>query len=574
MFLKIEKRKNKDGSVREYLYVAKTIRQGNKIIHKNIASLGRFDVLAEGDTFENLAKKFAEFAGKLEVLNLEKDLNLEAAKELGIVHIYAELWKGLGFDRVLNKYYQAKDVKFDIQESIFAMVANRLTAPSSKREIMNWKEEIYKPEWEEIKLHHLYRAMDYLVEEKEQFETELFNRSINLFNQKLDIIMFDTTTISSWGNGEHSELLKHHGKPKDKRTDLKQICVGVLMTKEGIPVGHEVWEGPRSERKSFVDMIDRVRDKFQIGKVIFVCDKGMISANIIRYLEEQNYEYILGVRMKQLSKEDQRQYLGEAGFKAVIRTDKKRLDVKEVEEEETITIEGEKVEINKRYIICHNLDEAQKDKLQRERFKEIIRAKVADSGIRSWIIKNGYKNYVKFEGENIKLVVDEKKLDEEDIFDGKWILVTNTNLSSEEAVRNYKGLSKIEAGFRDLKSEIEIGPMYHWTTKRIRAHVFICFLALVLKLGFEKKLKELDSKIDIAEVIRSVSKIKVAELELNDKIVHLRTGLKDKAYLAFRAISAKIPEKILLTKQKIPPLNPALHNPKNVVPTPVNLRLF
>ena len=567
MYLKVEKRKNKDGTSREYLYVAKTYREGSRVIQKHIMSLGRLDQYREGNTFENFAKKFAELAGNLEVLEAESDLNLDSAKELGMTFIYRQLWKKLGFDSVLNKYFQETGVQFDVQETIFAMVANRLAAPSSKREVARWKEEVFMPSWKNIEQHHLYRAMDYLVDKKQDFETDLYYKTVETFNQEVDIIMFDTTTASSWGEGKSCELLKFHGKPKDKRTDLRQLCIGVLMTKDGIPVGHEVWEGPRSEKKSFVDMINRIQGQFRIGKVVFVCDKGMISKKIIEYIEECQYEYILGVKMRQLPIGKRLQFLGKEGFKAAIRTDKKKLDVKEIVEDEVVKINGEEQIFSKRYIICYNPDKAKMDAEKRERFKAIIKEKVANSTTRSWIIKNGYKKYINFEGDNVSLVVDESKIDEEEIYDGKWILVTNTKLSSEDVVRNYKGLCKIESGFRDMKSEIEVGPIYHWTTKRVRAHVFICFLALVLKLGFERKMKDYNPDLDISEVIRSVNQMKVGQMKIKDKLINIRTNLQGLAYHAFKSIGSAVPEKILSDSAFSEPV-------KNVVGTPQNLRLF
>jgi len=225
MYPRIVERKNKDGSVREYLYLVESQRINGKVVQKNIASLGRLPELKEKGKIDSLITHLEKFSEKIELLNLETDLEGESSKELGRVLLYRKIWEKLGFSKTLNKYFQDKKTSYDIGEVILSMVVNRLTAPSSKREIINWKEEIYEPKWDKMELQHVYRAMDYLIEQKEEFETELLEKTIDLFNQKLDVIMFDTTSIVHWGDGEHSDLLKH-GHSKDKRPDSKTSRTG------------------------------------------------------------------------------------------------------------------------------------------------------------------------------------------------------------------------------------------------------------------------------------------------------------------------------------------------------------
>ena len=172
-------------------------------------------------------------------------------------------------------------------------------------------------------------------------------------------------------------------------------------------------------------------------------------------------------------------------------------------------------EILGRFIVCHNPKQAEEDAIKREYFKRIIQNKVLHSTDKSWIVKNGYKKYIKLK-EDIIESVDYDKLEKEKIYDGKWILLTNTELSYEEVAKYYKSLWQIENAFKELKSSLDVKPMYHWVERRIKAHVFICFLALVLELGFKNKLGETISYTNIMNNLKQLqaNAIKVVNNEV------------------------------------------------------------
>lgn len=439
------------------------------------------------------------------------------------------------------------------------MVCNRLIAPSSKRETNEWKKEVYEPGWEQYELHHFYRAMDFLVEHKEDVEVELFEATKDLFNCKVDVIMFDTTTVSYWGEGEKAGNLLAYGYSKDKRFDLKQLVIGVIMAQDGTPLGHEVWEGNKSEKPAFKEIIDKIKRKFAIGKVILVADRGMVSEENIRFLEASGYEYILGVKMRQQSRVRKNLLLADEGFEQL---DNSGLKVKVLTELELMSREllrkeqrlpteeekkkfGETAASKRRWVACLNEAVARDDAAKRAFFREIIEHKIEFATAKEWIVKNGYKKYVKIEGMQISL--NEERLLEDELYDGKWVLVTNSTLPVFNLVNSYKDLAKIERHFRDLKSELEVGPIYHQTEKRIRAHIFICFLALQLKYALTRKLKGISEEIGYGEVMRDVSKIKAVELKVGEQRVVMRTNLEGNAHYAFKAIRVPIPSKIICT---------------------------
>ena len=532
MYFRVKKQKNKKGEVREYLCVVEGRRENGKVRQKTLANLGRLDELKASGNLERLAEKLNRLVGKRELVDLAKDMKAEWAKHYGVIQVLKALWKKLDISKILLAEDEASSKEFSFHEAICAMVINRLVKPSSKLETWRWKERVWEPEWEALNLQHFYRAMDYLIARKDEIEEMLFKRRDDLFGRSLDLVLFDTTTIKYWGEHSDSPLLKY-GHSKEKRMDLKQIIIGVLMSKEGLPLTHEVWEGNQSDVKSLKVIISRLRDRYQIKKVIIVCDRGMVSGKNLKELEEAGYEYIVGVKMRQLDEQKKRELLGEVGFEEI---------------REDLWVKEKKLE-GRRYLICHNPREAAFEAQRREYFKQILEKKVSDYSFKDWVVKNGYRKYLKLEGKDFQVRMDYERLEEEKIYDGKWILLTNTDYGSKECALYYKSLSQVEQGFRDLKSKIETGPIYHWTTQRIRGHVFICFLALLLKIAFEKSLEKIDPRVVYSEIIQALKDVKATKIRVKDRQIILRTALPEKAHLGFKAAGIRIPGDVLYLDQ-------------------------
>lgn len=549
--------KNKDGSTRTYIYIVQSYydKATQSTKQKFLCSLGRVDDPNTEEIINRLVVALSEFTKDIKVLNLE-EFKLEDSKTYGEIQIFRKLWKDLGLERVLTKYFSETGRQVDLVEAIFTMVCNRLITPSSERAVNEWKKDVYEPKWESLELHHFYRALDFLIEHKDKIELSLFKTTRNLFNYKVDVVMFDTTTVSYWGEGEESEGLLEYGYAKNKRNDLKQLVIGIIMDQNGYPIGHEVWEGNKSDKPAFKEIIDKVRDKYQIGKVILVADRGMVSEENIQYLEDNGYEYILGVKMRQLSKIRREILLGDEGFKDIgssrlkakeIRGfelwEKEKLlkgeEIKDQEREEYIKSSNGK----RRWVVCLNEEVEEIDREKREYFQKIIENKIEFSTAKEWIIRNGYKKYVKIE--DMKISLDEEKLREEEMYDGKWVLITNSSLSIPEIIEGYKGLSRIERHFRDLKDEIEVGPIYHYVDRRIRAHIFVSFIALQMKVLLTKRLKEIDEKLSYSEVMRELSKMRAVEVNIGNERLMVRVEPQEKAKLAFKAVKTAIPSRIL-----------------------------
>jgi transposase len=217
--------------------------------------------------------------------------------------VFKELWKKVGLEEVLKKSFDKTSTFYDLEKAIFNLVLNRLVAPTSKRRMCIFQDAIYG--MSKFDSHQYYRAMDYLIENKEEIEKGIFDKMVAQHKGEITMALFDTTSLVYYGKDpeDQSELLDY-GFSKARRGDLKQIVVGVLMSQQGIPLGHETYAGNSSDVNCFEDIINKAVDKYGIKRVIFVGDRGMISYKNMDLLEKMGQEYVLGYRMRTISKKD------------------------------------------------------------------------------------------------------------------------------------------------------------------------------------------------------------------------------------------------------------------------------
>lgn len=519
MFVRTKVFKNKDGSTRTYLQLVEGERIGDKVRQKVVATLGRLEELQAGE-LDRLIENLARFSTKQWVKLQARSLGAKWAKQWGPSLIFRRLWEELELSGILKSRLEGTQVQADFEEAVFAMVLNRLCDPRSKVGVDKWAKTVYRPQFEQLDLHHYYRALDFLAEEKNEIEVRLFDRTRDLFNLKLDLVFWDTTSTYFCGKGP--EGLAQYGFSKDKRPDRLQLMVGLLMTKEGIPVAHQVFPGNTADIATFRAALEDLRERFLIDRVILVADRGMVDSKVLKELEEAKLQYIVGVKMRKLGV--MRAVLGRPGRYHVV---KENLQVKEVVHEGV------------RYIICLNPEEAEHDRRAREEMVAKLEAKLSSSGLKSLVGNTGYRRYLKVEG--AKAGIDQDAIREEALYDGKYVLRTNTNLSPEEAALAYKGLWQVERAFRNLKSGLDLRPVYHWTDRRVRGHIMVCFLALVLEVVLQKKLEAISKEISYSQVMSDLAQLQAVEVHLDGQRYLARTELVGCADLVFKALGMRPP---------------------------------
>jgi transposase len=526
MFTRVVKFKNKDGSLREYVYLLENKRIEGKVKQVLLANLGRLEIVAP--KLPGLIENFSKHSKEVEVIKLSQDLEAKDCLEYGTKIIFEKLWDELGLKKWLREYQNKSKIQFPLEKILFGEVLNQILEGNSELSTKRWLSRIH--DFGQVELQHLYRGLDFLLKQKDKLEQDLFGKVKDLFNQEVDMILLDTTSISYWGEGKGADDLLDYGYAKNKRFDLKQVIVGIIMTKEGIPIGHEVYKGSTNDRTAFKEMFEIIAERFKIRRVIIVCDRGMVSSNNLSLLKEAGYEYIVGVKMRQFKKEEAKKYLDIKAMEKV----KDNLAAKE------IIING------KRMIICFNSQQAGLDEEKRILIIERLKEKLKNQGLKSILMHSQYSKYLKIKAD--KPILDQERIELEKIYDGKFVLQTNTRLSWKEIILSYKDLWQVEAAFKTLKDKLEVGPIFHHKEARIRGHIFVCFLALVLRVVLEKKIKTLDSNVSTTDVIKDLKELNAVRITLKGKEIVLRTEFRGTNHLAFKSLGLAPPSRIISSK--------------------------
>jgi transposase len=318
--------------------------------------------------------------------------------------------------------------------------------------------------------------MDFLLEAKEEIERDVYVRTANLLNLEVDLLYFDTTSTYLEVEDTDEEDIRRKGHSKDHRPDLLQVVVGLAVTRDGIPVKSWVWPGNTQD----MDVIREVKKDlagWMLGRVITVVDRGFCSEQNLRELQRAGGHYIAGEKLR--GKKEAEEALSRPGrFKPV----RDNLEVKEI-----VVGDGEKRE---RYILVRNPHEAERDKSKREqtlcRIKEAL-ARIGDlkgaphtKACCELIAHPTLGRFVKTDKRG-QPRIDSEKVKQEERLDGKYLIRTSDDtLSAEDVALGYKQLYEVEDAFRTLKSTLDLRPIYHRLEDRIRAHILLCWLALLL----------------------------------------------------------------------------------------------
>lgn len=528
----------------EYLQIVENRREGKKTAQRVIATIGRMEQLQAKGEIENLVRSLSRFSEKvLLVLSGKSESAHATAKKIGPAIIFERLWKELRIGDILHRLLADRKFTFDVERAIFLTVLHRLFTSGSDRSCDKWHQDYVITGVDKLSLHHLYRAMAFLGEEtedqndrtpfsprctKDVIEEELFQMCQDLFSG-LDVVFFDTTSI--YFEGEGGETIGQRGHSKDHRPDLNQMVVGVVLDNNGRPVCCEIWPGNTADVKSLLPVVERIRRRFNIGNFCIVSDRGMISEETMTYLEKEHIHYILGARLRSV-KEIKQEVLSRAGRyrevypEGALSKDPSPLKVKEVLVE------------NRRYIVCLNDRQARKDVADRQAITDALKEKIK-SDPKSLVGNKGYRKYLKMDRDTVS--INDKKIEEEARFDGKWVLKTNTSLTAEQVALKYKELWQVEHVFRDMKSILDTRPIFHQRDETIRGHVFCSFLALVLRKELDQRLEKAGHDFEWADIKQALKALKEITIEDNGKKLAIRSECQGICGKVFQAVGVAIP---------------------------------
>lgn len=633
MFVRVRKQPGKEGLI-PYAYLVQNYWNPFRKKHeqKILMSLGRLADLPVEGTVEKIITALDTFATKMGfsalsdgivLANLSDDTRLTSTYEYGSLLLASHILSLLSFEDMFAKVWE-KTPKRQIGKQSFLVCCKSLIAarlypflPLSERATHAWyTDEVYTPFKETLEKDNWYRALDVLIANKDRIERQYYEANKTLFNGELDIVLFDTTSVYYYGKQNPERVYKdtdllQYGFSKDGKGDLKQLIVGVLMTREQVPIAHEVFQGNTADVVAFDKIIHTLKKKYQIGKVILIADRGMVSEDNLRVLETEKLSYLLGVRMRKLSPILREKLL--VGMEGEVRDTSEmekvsdnlytyeyplsKLTEKEREEilsaiEKSIRKRMEKEKpfgrpdetdvaspvfdkaayqedfVKRKYFVCLNPYVQKTNKRKREYFKKIIQNKINTKPTKEWIVKNGYKKYIEFE-DKLTIKLNEERLKEEELYDGKWVLVTNDEtISANLAGIYYKSLQFVERGFHDLKSLITVRPIYHWKEERIRAHIFVCFLALVIKWYICKTINRY-SQENGRRFIEEMISLKAIAVDPSIPL-YIRTALAPEIQEQMKKLGMKIPGKVILDG-RVKPVKP---NPKGGRPKKVDPNQF
>jgi len=530
----------------QYLQIVENRREGTKTIQHVISTIGRMDRLHAKGEIENLVRSLSRYSEKV-LLILSGKSNVNAsAKKIGPSLIFERLWKELGIGKIIKRLLVERKFEFNVERAIFLTVLHRLFVSGSDRSCEKWRWDYVIEGVEDLSLNHLYRAMAFLGEViedqkdktpfvprciKDVIEEDIFCERRDLFTE-LDFVFFDTTSI--YFEGEGGETIGKKGHSKDHRPDLNQMVVGAILDDHGKPVCCEMWPGNTTDVTTLIPVIDRIRSRFHIRQFCIVADRGMISNDTMKELEDRKIPYILGARMRKV-KEIKLDVLSWAGrYREVYPEGQSSNDTSPLKVKEVIVNDC-------RYIVCLNTKQARKDTQDRQAIIDSLKEKIQKDP-KALIGNKGYRKYLKVDRDTIS--INQKKIDDEARFDGKWVLKTNTDLSPEKVSLKYKELWQVEQVFRDVKSVLETRPIFHQKDETIRGHVFCSFLALVLRKELDRRLEKAGHSFEWADIKQDLKSLQEITIEDNGKCLAVRSECKGTSGKVFQAIGVAIPPTI------------------------------
>src|SRR6266508_58408 len=567
MYLRFSQRTNVDGTVVRYVALAHNRRVDGKIKPDVLMNLGRVDRL-DVDGLLRLAASIRKHFGDGDGLTDSAEAGLAAgaapmevadARPIGAAWLLHGLWARLEIGQAIKRVADGRRFTTAVERVLFALVCNRAIEPMSKLSAAEWAtQDVVIPGLAGMDDDQAYRAMDLLVEADTQGQVQeaVFFAVAHLLNLEVDLLFFDTTSTyferddeDEPGDGERDgqarEGFRRYGKSKDHRDDLPQIVIGLAVTRTGIPVRCWCWPGNTQDQTLLAEVKDDLR-AWKLGRVITVVDRGFSSADNLAYLRRAGGHYVAGMRMRDGNAMVEAALARQGRYQQV----RDNLRVKEVRLDHT----------DQRFVICHNPDQATRDeaitlieaeldriRAQRQRdltrqLSDKARTKAEAGHVRAECALRDHPTLGRWlrQQPNGRLRIDRAKVKAEARLDGKYLLATSDpDLSAEDVALGYKNLLEAERGFRDLKSQLLLRPVFHRLEHRIRAHVLLCWLALLLTRVAERGCEQTWRRIS-----RETSRLQQITLAGEAGTIVQTTPLRPTQRAIYQALSIDPPPRV------------------------------
>ena len=561
MYLRVTERRNRDGSTVAYYALAENDwnaeakRSETRVIH----SFGRADQLdrtalqrlvasinrvIEADAADTLPTR-----GKTTV----PEIDIDAVFELGVVLAARGLWEDLGIGEAIRTRMDHAGLTAPHETALFAMAAQRLDEPASKLACATrWLPDIaWLPDADGLAVDQLYRALDFLAVWSDEIERDVFLRAADLLRLDVDLIFYDTTTAyfeideadeyaEQWA-GKLYAPLRQRGHSKEGRDANPQVIIALAVTRDGMPVRSWVLPGNTADVAT-VARIKQDLHAWQLGRCLFVGDAGMYSASNLVELSRGLGRYVLAVPMRRVQDIEAEVLTRPGRYRQVA----DNLQVKEV-----WVGDGER---RKRYVLCFNPQEAERQRHHRQQVLTELAAELTALDKRAddhpkaactLIASKRYGRYLSAD-QHGRPKLDAAKVKAAEKFDGKFVVITNDDtLSGEDVALAYKAGAMIESCFRRMKQTgLEVRPMFHWTPRRIEAHVKLCVMALQMQ-----RAAEIRTGLSWARVAHALAALKAVRYRSESRTIVQRTKIGSELAGLLKKLGISAPKQLLAVSE-------------------------
>jgi transposase len=472
----VRKKKNKSGVISVQVMEK---RNGRSVLVKTIGSSA--DEITVNKLFEQGRDYVLHFGGQ-QIFRFEDEQQIVQA------HFNAlQSFRLVGPELLLGKVFN--DIGFNqIKDDLFRhLVITRLVYPVSKLKTTDY---LYKYNNEQIDVERIYRYLDKLCnKQKESIQQISYAHTLQILGGNINIMFYDVTTL--YFEAEQEDDLRKTGFSKDGKHQNPQIVLGLLVSKGGYPLAYEIFAGKQYEGYTLLPVIDAFKARYKLDELVVIADAGLLSKANISELQSKNYQYIIGARIKNEPLLLQRKIL-----------------TSKPENGGSICLQRDE---HTRLIVSYSESRARKDAANRRRGLDKLEKQITSGKLTKANINNrGYNKYLHLDG-NIKITINKEKYEQDAQWDGLKGYITNTQLTNDQVIENYKELWQIEKAFRISKTDLQIRPVYHRLQRRIEAHICIAFCAYQVYKELERQLKakhanwSVEQAIDICKTIYSVN---------------------------------------------------------------------
>jgi transposase len=538
MYPRTVKVRSSSGTIHEYIRVVEAVRQDGKVKQRVVADLGRKDLLVE--ILPKLRRLLTGEAAD------PTEPQIGEAADWGPVLVVRAVFDRLGLWSILDQELgRAEGVPF--ADRAFVLVANRLIAPASEHGLAGWLEthfvcdrrgRRFVPHWHRrrrVRVHPRqldawYRTLDQLLRAKDRIEVALYHRLRDLFSFKPDLVLYDITSTYFEGAGPHD--FARHGYSRDGKPHNVQVIVGVVMV-AGWPIAHHVWAGNRIDHSTVQEVIRDLHQRFGFARLVFVGDRGMVTDENIAALTREGHGFLVGVKRRRnprieawLDAVDETKWVTCPGG---INTRERKTDPPRTRAQEVLSGDP-----GLRVIVIDSDERRGYEQAKREQAMERarqrlekLRERVAAGklkrpekiGAAVERVMERYHGYRYFDWELTAGVLEysesEARLGREKKIEGKYVVMTSEKgLSILDAVAQYKELTEVESGFRQLKDVMALRPIYHQIEARIKAHIFVAALALLVQRLLGRRLKEAEVDLSPARAMQALATVRLVTFHL------------------------------------------------------------